>query len=66
MKEPNSSKLFQSAVTDETIRQMKETLPKMEELSRIRAKANKILYDAMIKEGFSKEQAFEYVKTRGI
>lgn len=66
MKEFNSGKLFQSAVTDETIRQMKETLPKMEELYSIRAKANKLLYDAMIEEGFSKEQAFEYVKMRGI
>ena len=66
MKEFNSKNIFQSAVMDETIRQMKETLPKMEELSSIRAKANKLLYDAMIKEGFSKDQAFDYVKTRGI
>ena len=66
MKELNSGKFFQSAIMDETIRQMKETLPKMEELSSIRAKHNKLLYDAMIKEGFSKDQAFEYVKTRGI
>jgi len=66
MKEFNSGKFFQSAVIDETIRQMKETLPKMEELSSIRAKHNKALYDAMLKEGFSKDQAFEYVKTRGV
>lgn len=66
MKDFDSGKLFQSAVMDETIRQMRETLPKMEELSSIRAKHNKMLYDAMLKEGFTKDQAFEYVKARGI
>ena len=65
MKEVNPNKLFNSAVMDESIRQLKEVLPKFIEYASIRAKLNRSLYDAMIKEGFSKSEAFEYIKHKG-
>ena len=66
MKEFDSNKLFNSAVMDESIRQFKETLPRFIELASLRAKVNRALYDAMIKEGFSKSEALEYIKYKGV
>ena len=65
MKEFNPNKLFNSAVMDESIRQFKEALPKFNGYASIRAKLNRSLYDAMIKEGFSKSEALEYIKYKG-
>ena len=50
-------------VSKEAIEQLKKTLPDLVEYVLLMAKLSKVKYDALIKEGFSKQEAIELSKT---
>lgn len=58
-------KLFNSAITDQAIADLEANLDNFKKMSLMRAKMNKILFDSLVSEGFTKTEALELLKFRG-
>lgn len=64
-KDFDGKKFFNSAITDQAIQDLESNLENFKKMTVMRARMNKILFDSLVQEGFSKPEALELLKHRG-